>query len=384
MKKSTKVIVIPTLLVAFFSSRASGFDFTLQDTDISLYGYAKLDAIYDSRSDLGPAANRSQIAIDGQAEKKGHFQAHAFESRLGVKTSTPIKDRNLVTLVEGDFYGSGGGSLRLRQAYGAWNGFLLGQTWTNFGALIGRAPTLDFAAEPGLGNATRQAQIRYTRGGFSSALEDPDFLGGEPASAINTTSGAPITAADANSRVPDLTARYIGNLRSVRFAISGLARELRYDDGTQRDGRFGWGVSAEAAWTVNDKLTARGALTTGDGIGTYMENNPAAPAYYNVITGGLKTVKATGSTVSITYKLGQGSLTLGHGYAQASLKSLEREKFPDIESANDRFSVTHLNYVWSPAKSIEYGAEIAHHRRRVVDGRDGDDIRVQFMGRFLF
>lgn len=380
-RSGISMAVFPLLIV---STHAHGVDFTVEHTDVRLYGYVKLDAIHDSRSDLGPAANRSRITIDGQPEKKGHFQIHAFESRLGVKTKTPVLERDLITVVEGDFYGSGGGDLRLRQAYGAWSGFLLGQTWTNFGALIGRTPTLDFAAEPGLGNATRQAQMRYTRGGFSVALEDPDFLGGEVAGAINTTSGAPITAQDANNRLPDLTMRYIGKLGILQFAFSALGRELRYDDGNRRGGELGWGLNAEAAWAVNDQLTVRGALTTGDGIGTYMESNPAAPAYYDATTGNLRTVEATGATASITQKLGRGSLTLGHGFAEADLDDLRRRAFPGINSANERFSVTHLNYIWSPAKAVAYGVEVARHHRRVVDGRDGDNTRVQLTGRFLF
>ncbi len=51
--------------------------------------------------------------------------ADAFQSRIGLTTMTP---QGVKINLEGDFRGSGGGSLRLRHAYGEYNGILMGQT----------------------------------------------------------------------------------------------------------------------------------------------------------------------------------------------------------------------------------------------------------------
>src|SRR5690554_3345470 len=353
--------------------------------------------IYDVDDDLGNAVSRAAISLDGVDSSTGHTTMHAYQSRLGFTTSTPVGGSELKTMIEGDFFGSGGGSFRLRHAYGEWNGLLAGQTWTNFGGFLAMHPTIDFTPTPGIGNAARQAQLRYTVDGFSVALEDPDDLGGKVAGAFTGTATAPngtTTPADgAKTRLPDLTMRYQGAAGDFNYAASALLRQVRYDStgaagvapaNWGSDSATGWGLALEANAKVAEGVTIRGGVTHGDGIGGYLEGNPSAPAYVDPTTGSLETIKATGGAASITVAAGPGNMTLGYGIATADLDDARNANVPGADGANETFEAVHLNYIWSPIRNVTYGVEVGYHTREVADGRDGDAVRVQGMVQYNF
>ncbi len=362
-------------LVLAIQGTAQAYSLEVGDTAADIYGYAKLDLIYDVDADLGNSVNRNAILLDDQAGPEGHTTLHAYQSRLGFTTSTPAGGSDLKTMIEGDFFGGGGGSFRLRHAYGEWNGLLGGQTWSNFGGFLGMNPTIDFTPQPGLGNAGRQAQLRYTVEGFSVSLEDPENLGGSP-------------LADATkSQLPDLTLRYQGGVDGFNYGASAVLRRLQYDTtGTTdsgKDSAFGWGLALEASAQVAEGVTLRGSLTHGDGIGGYLEGTPAAPAYLDPATGELETISATGGTLGITAAAGPGKVTLGYGVARADLDEAVAAGAV-ADSANEKFQAVHLNYIWSPIQNVTYGIEAGYHSRQVVDGRDGDALRLQGMVMYSF
>ncbi|WP_416137618.1 DcaP family trimeric outer membrane transporter [Halomonas sp. HK25] len=372
MKKTASIFTASALALAV-SGAAQAYTIEAGDTTANIYGYAKLDLIYDVDDKLGNSVNRSLIHLDGTPGSDGHADLHAFQSRLGFTTATPAGGSELKTMIEGDFYGGGGGSFRLRHGYGEWNGLLAGQTWTNFGGFLGMNPTIDFTPQPGQGNAARQAQLRYTVDGFSVALEDPENLGGSVASDAS------------KSRLPDLTLRYQGGAGDFNYAASAVMRYLEYDDvdATLKDNTTGWGLNVEASAKVAEGVTLRGSITHGDGIGTYLEASPAAPAYIDPTTGSLETIEATGGTVGVTLAAGPGNMTLGYGIARADLDDAETAGAATANS-NKQFEAVHLNYIWSPIRNVTYGVELGYHTREVQDGRDGDAMRVQGMVMYNF
>ncbi|OXY82958.1 DcaP family trimeric outer membrane transporter [Oceanimonas doudoroffii] len=368
----TFALSVAALLV---SGTTQAVDFQLNGTQASLYGYAKLDIIHDLDADLGNFVDRNKIRLDGEKGPDGHTNLHAFQSRLGISTLTPTPRGDLMVNVEGDFYGSGGGNLRLRHAYGEWNGITAGQTWSNFGGNIAMYPTIDFAPWPGMANASRQAQLRYTQGDFSVALEDPGNLGREVS----------VSAPDESKNgLPDLTLRYQSQSGAFAYGASAVLRQLEYyRDSTDNDETaFGWGLSLEARYQLGD-VTLRGALTHGDGIGGYLEGSPSRPGYINPVTGELETIEASGATAGITVKAGPGAATLGYGIARSDIDDAVRAGALGGDST-EQFEAIHLNYIWSPIGAISYGVEIGHHIREVQDGREGDATRLQGMVMYRF
>ena len=76
-----------------------------------------------------------------------------------------------------------------------WNNWLAGQTWSNFMDPGSIPEAADFVGPTDGVIFVRQAQIRYTKGGFSVALENPE----------TTLVGS--TSSDRGA-LPDLTLRY--------------------------------------------------------------------------------------------------------------------------------------------------------------------------------
>src|SRR5690606_12647757 len=103
----------------------------------------------------------------------------------------------------------------LRHAFGEYNGFLAGQTWSNYNSFVGVTPLLDFNGSAGwAGYQARTAQVRYTTGGLSVSVEDPK------------TSGID----DDKDTMPAFTARYEGSADALSFAFAGLVKQVAYED----------------------------------------------------------------------------------------------------------------------------------------------------------
>ncbi|WP_111412485.1 DcaP family trimeric outer membrane transporter [Billgrantia lactosivorans] len=367
--KKTAIFSASALALAV-ASAANAFEFEAGDTTVSVYGYAKLDVIYDVDNEIGEkSVARGDIALDGEETSDGHTNLHAAESRIGFSTSTPVSGSTLKTTIEGDFYGGTANApeFRLRHAFGEWNGILAGQTWTNFGSFLAGTPTIDFTGIGGRAVLDRQAQLRYTTGGFSMAIEDPDKLGGSP---VND---------DAKNQLPDLTARYQGNAGNFSYSVSGLLRRLEYDTvGGSDDTATGWGMGFDASLAVSDALTLRGGIAHGDGIGGYLHGNPAAPAIVDA-DGNLETIEATGGTVGASLNVGPGAINLAYTLIDPDL-----DESNATADDNAQFEDVWLNYIWSPGNRISYGIEASWHSREVVDGRDGDAMRLQGMVKYDF
>ena len=293
-----------TALALAVSGASQAYTLEVGETTANIYGYAKLDLIYDVDDKLGNAVDRTAIRLDGEPGPDGHTDLHAYQSRIGFSTATPAGGSELKTTIEGDFYGSGGGEFRLRHAFGEWNGILAGQTWTNFGGFLGMTPTVDFNGQPGLANVARQAQLRYTTGGFSVALEDPGTLGGTVSNA-----NFPNPDDELKTSIPDLTLRYQNGVGDFDYAASAVLRRIEYynaaDDSDK--GTTGWGLSLEASAQVAPSVTLRGSVTHGDGIGGYLYLTPGTSGFVDA-NGSVESVKGTGGTAGISVAAGPAAV----------------------------------------------------------------------------
>lgn len=360
------------------ASGSHAVDFEVGDTTASVYGYAKLDIIHDVDADMGNAVAHSAIRLDGQNGSEGHTDFHAKQSRIGFKTSTPMSGSTLNTTIEGDFYGAGNDTLRLRHAFGEWKGVLAGQTWTNFGGFIGMTPLIDFTGQPGQANISRQTQLRYTTGSFSVALEDPGTIGS------NIDSGRLNVNDNVKSSLPDLTMRYHANAGNVNYGASAVLRQLEYYTSARDsdESAFGWGINLEASVKATDGITFRGAFTHGDGLGGYLYGSPGQAGYIDN-NGNVDGIKGTGGTFGMSVAAGSGNVNLAYGIATADLDDAVDEGAISSTST-DKVESIYLNYIWSPADRISYGIEAGYHTRDTYDGADGDAVRLQGMAMYSF
>lgn len=360
---------------------ADAMSWEVGDSTVDLYGYAKLDVLYDLDNYLGNAVVRSSIPVDGDAKKsESHFNIHAYQSRFGFRTSTPTSMGPFKTRIEVDFWGSptkesSSQMLRLRHAYAEWNGILAGQTSSNFGPETSYMPTLDFYGQAGGPNG-RVPQVRYTAGNFSVSIEDPEIAAGS----VPTVDAGD----DFKSSLPVVTAAYRGASEGLRYVVSATARKLDYYDASieGEDSALAWGALVQAAYTVGG-TTIRGGVSHGDGIGKQIYFNSGAPGYYDAASQKIETITATGIKVSVSQVVGSGSVNLGANRVinDADDEAAAMDAIKGMDEVQDSIF---LNYIWSPIKRIRYGVEVAHHTRETFDDKEGSATRIQGSLQYFF
>ena len=389
-KKTLRSAVIastPALLLA--TSLGHAVEIQVGNSTLSLEGYAKLDMIYDFDDRLGRFTFHDQIGADSS---DGHFRMQAGQSRLGFRSATPTDQGDLVLFANFDFFGGdaagneSGGSLRMREFYGQWNGITAGRTWTTFNTFVGTPETLDFTNAVGQAGLDLQTQLRYTVGGFSIALEAPDDLVSSlNASAIANAGGEKSSTFGASnqSRVPDLTTNYHWSQNGVDFAVGGMLRQLRVGRGNAdnidgSDTTTGWGLFGAAATQIAPGTTVRGVVAGGDGIGNYLYFQPAPAAYYDANRDKIETIEAVGGSASITQEIGPGRATLAYAYAYADTDNfMERGSIDATDDGNlfflgNKFQSIFVNYLFEPIERVTYGIELGWHRVDRPRNFDGD------------
>jgi hypothetical protein len=213
-------------------------------------GYVKADFISSSFDDGEVAGNSigrdffvpSTIPVGGNSSTV--FDSHARQTRFHFGTRHTLGEHRLGSYVEFDFLATPGGdervsnsfSPRLRHAYVTWNNWLVGQTWNTFMDVATLPESVDFIGPAGGTSFGREPMIRYTRGGFAIALENPETtitpLGG---GRIDSDTGT----------LPELAARYTWKGDRGHLQLGGLLRQLAIDDQARGldASTTGWGLS---------------------------------------------------------------------------------------------------------------------------------------------
>lgn len=377
------------------AGQANAVNFNAGDYEMNLYGYGRLNASYDIDSDQ--ALSTRSGSFDGLAGNDdapdGHFGADAFQSRIGLTTMTP---QGVKINLEGDFRGSGGGSLRLRHAYGEYNGILMGQTWSNFNSFVGNTSTLDFDSLPGLaGLQSRTAQARYTSGPLSVSLEDPQasIFGATEVTAAGVVvgtdaNGDPIfagrtTSSTQKDSLPTLTARLEDSAGGLSYSAAVLAHQIGYDDGTNDESSVGFATFVAAKMALTDMITIQGTLTYTDGANSYLyrsgENFGADSAYIDG-SGDVENLSGYGGSVGAGINLGGGrSINIGYGLVEVDWDDAESDLgAAEVADESETNSAVMANYQWTPVQNVMMGVEYQFLQRDNVDGTDGDANRILF------
>jgi hypothetical protein len=184
-------------------------------TSFVLTGYAKVDGMWTDTPDGEIAENSSgrDFYVPGSTpvggvEEGTDFGAHAKQTRINFGTDTILEGGDkLSTRFEIDFFGSITGNQRstntyapvMRHAYVQWRNWLAGQTWSNFQDAAVLPDSVDFIGSTDGTVFVRQPQLRYTAGGFSLSVENPQTT-------ITPFGGGTQIETD-DSSIPDLTAR---------------------------------------------------------------------------------------------------------------------------------------------------------------------------------
>ena len=224
------------------------------DGRFSFGGFIKLDAMVTDTSD-GEIADGSAgrlfylpgaIPVGGSDESSADIDTHAQFSRFWFAADGDVQGHKTRAYLEFDLFGGGSNNLgnqastnthalTLRQAYVSWDKWLAGQTWSNFQDVAALPDAVDFVGPTEGTTFVRQAQLRYTSGPFSVALENPQTVVSGYRSSTRTISD--------DGNLPDLTARFTRKGDWGHFSVAGLARQLQHQTATTSASSTGFGAS---------------------------------------------------------------------------------------------------------------------------------------------
>lgn len=357
------------------AGQAGAVSFNAGDYEMSVYGYGRFNASYDIDSDqsLSTRSGSYNGLANNDDAPDGHFGADAVQSRIGVTTTSP---EGVTVTVEGDFRP---GNLRLRHAFGEYNGVLMGQTWSNFTSFVGNTSTLDFDSLPGLaGFQGRTAQARYTSGPLSVSLEEPNssFL----SDAANTAQ---------KDGLPALTARLEDSADGLSYSAAVLAHQVGYDTGDDDESTFGFATFVAAKMALSDMITIQGTLSYSDGANSYLyrsgDDFGAASAYVDG-SGDVESVSGYGGSVGAGFNLGGGrSINIGYGIVEVDWDDAEDDLgAAAVAGESESNEAIMANYQWTPVQNVMMGVEYQFLQRENVNGDDGDANRVLFAAQYNF
>ena len=117
-------------------------------------------------------------------------------------------------------------------------------------------------------------------------------------------------------------------------------------------------------------------------MGGYLYGSPSGAGFIDA-SGSVEGIKGVGGTVGMTISVGTGNVNVAYGIATVDLDDAVGQGAMS-SLATDRAESIYLNYIWSPAKRINYGVEAGYHSRRTQSGEEGDAVRLQGMVQYVF
>ncbi len=359
-------------------------------SELTYGGFIKLDAMMTNTSD-GEVPDGSTgrllylpggIPVGGEGEGTD-TDAHAQFSRFWFNVASTTDDGDkLRGYLEFDLFGGALGNetatntygVTVRHAFASWNNWLAGQTWSNFQDVAALPDSVDFIGPTEGTVFVRQAQIRYSNGPVSVALENPETL-------LTPFQGGAARVSSDDGWLPDLTLRYTHTGEAGHLGLAGLLRQLRHEtgDGAVDSDAFGYGLSLSGKRNLGAKDDLRFMLTAGRGIGRYVGLALGSDAVLDA-SGDLEANGLLAGYVAWRHvfdpKL-RGNLF----YSRAEL---DHDTALTGSGLTRRVHSLHANLIWSPLPRLDLGVEAILGQRELESGADGELRRLHFHAKYSF
>lgn len=361
----------------------------LAGTTFSYGGFVKLDALFTDTNDgeiPDDSAGRlffvpGTIPVGGAGgNEKADLDVHAQFSRFWLGTNTTLDTGDtLRSYFEADLFGSALGNevstntmgVTIRHAFVGWNGWLAGQTWSNFQDVAALPDTVDFLGVSAGTVFVRQGQVRYTKGPWSVSAENPRTI------ATPFGGGARISAND--SQMPDLTFRYNHKADWGHLSLAGMVRQLGVEQGAIDDRTIGGGVSVSGKYNLGTSDDLRFMVTAGEGISRYigfaMNNDVNVEADGDLDPIGMVSGFAAWRHV-FTPKV--------RGNLYGSFASFDNDADLSGLGVTKNVYSAHANLIWTVLPKLDVGAELMWATRELENGDNGDLQRLQFHVKYSF
>ncbi len=381
-----KQLTLAMLAVLFSQATQAGFKMG-DNTEIGIGGYVKLDAMWTDTSE-GMIANGpgrdfyvpSAIPVSGTSES-AKWDMHARQSRFFITSDTLLENGKKISgRFEFDMMGtypignertSNGYSPEIRHAFISYDGWLFGQTWTTFMDVNALPDSIDFVGTTDGTVFVRQAQVRYTNGGFQIALENPE-------TAVTLLKNSGSIASDDNS-MPDVVLRYNHTADWGGLTVAGLSRQLSYQEGAVDDTTRGYGLTFSGKVNLSKTDDLRFAITYGEGLGRYLSLNTSNDVVVRT-DNQLETIKSVGYTLAYKHAWND-QWRSSFFYSGQKIDNPLEFTGTGLTESTASYSA---NLIYQVASKLSVGAEFRHATRVLDSDLEGDLNRIQFMAKYDF
>lgn len=360
-----------------------------------VYGFAHFDYIQDfNRVDPAWAATLRASKIpttSGAFGSDGQAILSARQSRLGASADLPTDHGPVFAKFEFDMFGVGADAgqttIRLRHAYGTWNGWLGGQTNSLFMDVDLFPNVIDYWGPAGM-VFLRNPQLRYTKdlksgNTFAIAIEHP----GNDVDAGQLRDIDPsIAGVTSHNAVPDLTAQFKTQKGWGHFQAAGILRRLGYDtpgapNNNPKGDKTGGGGDLSLIFNTKDKMNKiMLGFVFGAGIANYMNDGGTDLAADGTLANPTaKAVPLQGFIAYIDHTWNPKFSSSG-GYSRTQVQNTTLQT-PGAFKSGDYASANVLYY---PTKNVFFGVEGLWGQRTDNGGATGKDVRVQVSAHYGF
>lgn len=330
--------------------------------EISLYGFIRGDVAYQFEGAKGMFNSINSVALEGDPNKKStedRLDSTLTTTRIGLDFKAPIQDADIGGKVELDFRGgSDKDTVRLRHVYMTYNNWLIGQTTSTFLSTETSPEMLDFNTPLG-GGTTRTPMVRYT-----DKLND------------NTQYFVALEKGNDENRLPAATAKLSHKFAKGAGLVTarGLLQEVRVRD-LDDETELGWGIGLGVNYKPVNQLILNANYSHVSGDNKFLLATSDNKRYIKH-GNNIELIDFDAFTLGATYKFSpQIRSTLGYGSVIYDGNNA---------NGNDHLQQGWLNVMYNPVKPITFGMEYVYGERETVEGKTGNDNRIEIMAKYDF
>lgn len=330
--------------------------------EVNLYGFVRADAAYQIEGAKGMFNSINSVALEGDANKKStedRLDATLTTTRIGLEFKAPTQEANIGGKIEIDFRGGADkDTVRLRHVFMTYNNWLIGQTTSNFLSTETSPEMLDFNTALG-GGTTRTPMLRYS-------------------DKLNTATQYFVALEKGNdeNRLPAATAKLSHKFAQGAGLVTarGLLQEVRIRE-LNDETELGWGVGLGLNFKPVEQLVLNANYSHVSGDNKFMLATSDNKRYIQHDQD-IALIDFDAFTLGATYKFNpQLRSTIGYG----SVKYNENNA-----NANEQLQQGWLNVMYNPVKPITVGMEYVYGKRETVEGKTGNDNRLEVMAKYDF
>ncbi|MEM1102973.1 MAG: DcaP family trimeric outer membrane transporter [Pseudomonadota bacterium] len=368
-----------------------GLGFEVGDTSVKFSGYVKLDTSL-SRTTGGDLPTNSLgrdfylpalVPVGGDGDGVD-IDFNPRETRFTFDMKSARGGHDIGGRIEFDFQVTSDGNERvsnsftprMRQAYLTVDNWLFGQAWSTFQDVAALPDNLDFIGPAESTVFERQPMIRYTRGGWQFAIEQP-----ETTIADLANGGARMLPGD--DFAPDFVGRYNHKRDWGHVTAAVIGRALHVEEGmggSVEDTAVGYGASISGKIKTFDKDDFRFMVTAGNGIGRYIGLNLDNDAVIDA-EGRLDLIPTyTFFTSYRHFWTPNWRSNFTYGFFRADTPEFQGEGVGLTDAAQS----VHVNLIHTPIRKLDIGVEYIFADRETDNELDGQLHRLQFSSKYSF